>query len=239
MLDERFHEEINACRPGSHDIDEPEMSRLAEARVDDPALRARYEAVQQLDARLADAFAAVPVPSGLAARLLAGIQQAPAPAAADESLAASDRVAPDTILVTQASEGRVLSPAGRRHWVTRRRSLAALAASLLVATGLWAAFRSVATPAPSEMTTEAAVWYERLADQWQPIAEAPANLPIPATIVGDARGWQAATKVVGRRGVVYRLAQGRKHGPSYSSFPRGDPTCRPSFHSLRSRRPEG
>ena len=88
--------------------------------------------------------------------------------------------------------------------------LAALAASILAATGLWTAFRSPAAPASGEVTTEAAVWFERLADHWLPIAEAPANLPLPAAIVGNPRGWQALSKTVARRGVVYSLAQGAK-----------------------------
>jgi hypothetical protein len=88
--------------------------------------------------------------------------------------------------------------------------LAALAASILAATGLWTAFRSPAAPASGEVTTEAAVWFERLADHWLPIAEAPANLPLPSAIVGNPRGWQALSKTVARRGVVYSLAEGAK-----------------------------
>ncbi|HEY1785223.1 MAG TPA: hypothetical protein VGG30_06720 [Pirellulales bacterium] len=204
MLDERFHDEIDACRPGSRDLDEPEMSQLAEALAHDPQLRSRYDALQRLDARLVEAFAAVPVPAGLAARLIAGVQnnagllEAPAPSTAPLVVAAP---APQTI---------PLSASPARRAIPRRRVLAALAASLLVATGLWAAFRGPSAPAAGEVTTEAAEWFAGLADQWQPIAEAPAKLPLPAAIVGNPRGWQTVSKAVARRGVVYSLAQGPK-----------------------------
>jgi hypothetical protein len=198
MLDRRFHEEIDACRPGSRDIDEPEMSRLAEALSHDPALRTRYEAVQRLDARLGEAFAAVAVPAGLAERLLAALPPAAAPSPATtpaDTVPAASSAPADVVRLT------------RRARVPSRRVLAAMAASILVAVGLWATFRSPAASVAPEMTSEAANWYEALADRWQPIAEAPADLPLPAAIVGQPRGWQAIGKAIAKRGVVYRLGK--------------------------------
>jgi hypothetical protein len=201
MHDQRFHDEIDACRPGSRDLDEPEMAQLAEALAHDPHLRSRYDAVQRLDARLVEAFAAVPVPAGLAARLIAGLQ----PSAGLQPTS----VAPESVAQPPA-QVIALAPAAVRHPLPRRRLLAALAASILLATGLWTVFHSPATPAAGELTTEAAQWFERLTDDWQPIAQAPANLPLPAAIVGHPRGWQALAKTPAGRGVVYSLAQGAK-----------------------------
>jgi hypothetical protein len=60
------------------------------------------------------------------------------------------------------------------------------------------------------MTTEAALWFQRLADRWQPMLQAPADLPLPSGIVGNPRGWQPLAKTTVGRGVVYSLAQGAK-----------------------------
>ncbi|HEX4147054.1 MAG TPA: hypothetical protein VHY91_26385 [Pirellulales bacterium] len=209
MLDQRFQEEIDACRPGSHDLDEPEMSPLAEALAHDPALRAHYDATQRLDARLVDAFAAVAVPADLAARLLAGLQRSAEsqPAVTDARVAAPVSTAP---AVPAPATTLALPHAAARRPLSRRRVLTALAASVLAATGVWTVLRSTSTPAAGELSTEAAQWFADLNDHWQPIAEAPANLPLPSAVVGKSRGWQAVTKTVARRGVVYSLAKGAK-----------------------------
>ena len=58
------------------------------------------------------------------------------------------------------------------------------------------------------MTSEAAQWFSQLADAWQPVDRAPADLPLPPAIVGKSLSWQVVAKAVARHGVVYRLSQG-------------------------------
>jgi hypothetical protein len=188
MLAKWFRDEIEACRPGSRDIDEPEMSQLADALSHDSRVRLQYETVQRLDARVKDAFADVPVPAGLADRLLAGLNQ-PSPK-------------------ETASEVVPLSlSANRDRFISRRRMIVSVAAAILLSAGIWL-LRSPSVPTGGEVTSEAAQWFTQLADLWQPIAQAPADLALPSAIAGDPRGWQSVAKTIARKGIVYRLTQG-------------------------------
>ena len=139
MLAKWFHDEIEACRPGSRDVDDPQMSQLADALIHDPAVRQRYEAAQRLDGRLGEAFRAVPVPAGLADRLLARLEQLPATT--------------ETSTAETSTAGAVPAVRHRRFTSRRltsrrfaaRRLVVALAAALLLAVGIWA-LRSPSAP---------------------------------------------------------------------------------------------
>jgi hypothetical protein len=193
MLAKWFRDEIEVCRPGSRDIDEPEMSQLSDALAHDPAVRRNYEFVQQLDARVAEAFGSVPIPAGLAARLLTAVGRA------QEAATSINRLAEPVAGLPLAL--------GRRRWMSRRRLVVALAASIVLGAGLWR-LTSPANPAGGEVTSEATRWCGQLADVWQPLAEAPADLALPPSIVGTTGGWQAVPKGIARHGVAYRLTQG-------------------------------
>lgn len=61
---------LEACRPGSQDIDDPSFAFLASRIAADAGLAERYECLQQHDASIAAAFHDVPVPEDLADRLV-------------------------------------------------------------------------------------------------------------------------------------------------------------------------
>jgi|GEM_PF-1887169 len=71
-----IYEAMEACRPGSRDLSDPELGFLAQALAEDPALAARYRWVQAVDQQVAAAFADVPVPEGLEVRLMEHLQTA-------------------------------------------------------------------------------------------------------------------------------------------------------------------
>lgn len=66
---------IDACRPGSEDLQRELPSELAGEIRRDERLAGRYRAIQQFDQAVADAFDGVPLPAGLESRLLAAIAQ--------------------------------------------------------------------------------------------------------------------------------------------------------------------
>jgi hypothetical protein len=127
--DPRLLEALEACRPGSDDLAQPEMaglaSRLAEsAELDE--LRAR---LQRLDVALADAFHDVPVPEGLEARVLARLAGAQPGGVEPEHAAAS----PSAVAAPPAT-APVPARSRRRPWRVRWWLVAgpALAASILI-----------------------------------------------------------------------------------------------------------
>jgi len=68
--DQRIIEALEVCRPGSDDVADPALRILAEAIEADPELAQLYARLQEVDGRVAAAFADVPVPEGLEGRLL-------------------------------------------------------------------------------------------------------------------------------------------------------------------------
>jgi len=122
MTDERnLYDAIEACRPGSSDLVAPELDWLARELERDPAAREFYDRVQRTDAAIAEAIADVPVPAGLAERLIAGLS-----AKQQEENAASDPAAP----MPAAAQSAVTATGATRR---TRRWLMLTAAACVVA----------------------------------------------------------------------------------------------------------
>ncbi len=74
--DERILEALEVCRPicrghtGGQDLSDPVLAELADLLSTNPELRKLYERLQAVDAKLAAAFQEVPVPEGLAQRIV-------------------------------------------------------------------------------------------------------------------------------------------------------------------------
>ena len=71
IQDPRIREAMEACRPGSDDLEDPALVFLAEQLAADPKLGHVFERLQRLDGTVAEAFGDVPVPDGLADRITA------------------------------------------------------------------------------------------------------------------------------------------------------------------------
>ena len=233
MLDERFHDEIDACRPGSRDLDEPEMSQLAEALTHDPV-------------------ASRPLRSRAAARRAAGrsVCRGPGPSRSGRPsvsrpasrcrtpVANRRRRSQTTPAPVAPSVAGAINPviggtcAGfpchgdRSHGLarSRRRVLAALAASLLVATGLWTAFRSPAAPAAGELIERSGPWFAGLSDQWQ------ADRRGPGRSAAAGRHRRQSARVASR-------FQNRSPDEALSTAWRRGPNRGRSCSSLSARRP--
>ena len=77
--DPRILEALEACRPGSDDLQDPAMEPLARQIGVFPELGTLYDRLQRTDRAIAVAFHRVPVSVGLAARILARLAGAPDP----------------------------------------------------------------------------------------------------------------------------------------------------------------
>jgi hypothetical protein len=133
-------EALEACRPGSNDIDSPEFSPLAAELAASPRLDELYERLQRVDAAVAGAFADVPMPEGLAERILARVlagDKAKVPATVEGEKSAIARAVEQAVLPANVSQAEAISnrPAAARAakvplwgWVS--------AAVLLIAVGV-------------------------------------------------------------------------------------------------------
>ncbi|MGO8747628.1 MAG: hypothetical protein ACLQNE_16780 [Thermoguttaceae bacterium] len=77
VYNSRILELLEACRPGSDDLSDPAMASLNAQMAASRELDDLYERLQKLDGCLAAAFHDVPVPDGLADRILARLNAAP------------------------------------------------------------------------------------------------------------------------------------------------------------------
>lgn len=130
-LDPRLCEAIEACRPGSDDLQAPEMASLREQLAADLELQQFYDRVEHFDRRVAEAFRDVAVPEGLEASILARLGIAGLTPAAADSPGDVSKTAP--IRRALRDQALAASPSRRsRRWFFR--TAAAVAASLLVGT---------------------------------------------------------------------------------------------------------
>ncbi len=196
----RQRELIDALLPQTESEDDcglaaAEMEEFRAAVAQDPRLAAELRRVQAWDRQLSPALDDVPIPAGLADRLLAAV----------------------TAEISQAESSTIVAPAKPEGSVSRRRALwgigmvAGIAASLLLAIFL--------RPTPTIYLESAALLDEirqelpALSDQWSTeLASAAATHPVDdLALAASARRWQLFDTSLDRQAVVYDLAlPGRK-----------------------------
>jgi hypothetical protein len=232
----RLLEALEACRPGSDDFDRLLEARSREAVRADAGLTARYRRLQRLDGVIGRAFADVPVPVGLDARLMAAlaadalvgrVEASSSEASRGEnswgeasraqvSRAQESRVAAPTSNPLHASAAAPVEPArfSRRGWLAVCGATAAATAAGLA--GLWL----LRSNRPGEMTVEqlldeAFALHEQLEDRLPPAVEVdlrnpPVDFPMSAKISRRAgivpRRRPLDGRLLGRPGSAYELA---------------------------------
>ena len=203
-MNEHLREQLEACRPGSDELREPEMTALAEQLARDPELRAQWERIGQFDAAVAEAFDEVPVPPELADRLLTAL------GAADASNQPSplDEIPLDEPLLQTATTSPVPRRRSRRWAIV---AATAVAASLLVAVGMWLT-RTGPSIGSAELVRQSHGWRQEVlqgdAGQWQTdIAAAPRDdYPLPRSVTASAKAWQRVAALDDPSAVAFDLA---------------------------------
>ncbi len=198
-------EAMDACRATNNDLSLPELASLADHLASDPAANRLFDRVQRLDRRLVTAARDVPVPVGLAERILTGVASHATDADVFER-ASTDVNNCEPVPATD------IPPA--RHRVSRRSWwLAAAAASVLVA----AAFEF--WPRPVELTAErlredSGEWAKQLWNspaRWNSFSaeqRAKSSYPLPPTIIAPASRWADVSEEVDRSAIAYDLSSG-------------------------------
>lgn len=189
----QYRELLDACRPGSDDLAQPDMAVARAALEENPALRRQAARMEQFDRAVASAMHDVSVPEGLKERLLAKL----AKAAVDAPAAV---VSENSVLSAHAAGGR-----RRRLLLATMGTLAALAACAAVAVAIrwntagedWqpAAVAGAAAPSFDE--------YALRADGWS-AGVAPAY-PLGQFLVANRQLLHRSVDVAGCSGAAYRV----------------------------------
>ncbi len=214
---------LDACRPCSDDLQSPELLEAAEAVSSDAHTRMIYQRIQSFDARIVRVMHDLPVPAGLAERLIAAMPISAVPvsagpvcvgptAAVDIAVAAASASESSGCLVAPASglspAASGLSPAAR-GWHPLRW---ALAASLLVAVcgiGYWAHLNGrAAIIDEGQLASQAAEWHLQVMarDAWTGDLDLAQKFPPSKQVVSPVR-LTDATQLTGHAAAVYDLSR--------------------------------
>ncbi len=179
---ERFREQIDACRPGSADLSLAELAELAALVKHDREVANELSRSQALDRAVSEALHDVPVPSGLADRLMAAMQTEATPAVALAERRGSNE--PDRDIRRRFSR--------RQWWLTG--GVIALA-TLLVAIAL-PFVRLEREVVQEELGLDVAGWLSNLSQptsKWKPVATValPQGMELDPAVNGKALRWQS------------------------------------------------
>jgi len=207
--DPRIWELIEACRPGSDDLEDPLLAPLAEQLAANPELADLFERLQHLDASLAEAFRDVPLPDGLEDRIttrLAAVRNG-------RKASTEDQPALETPAGEPAAEPRRRFS---RRWLLAAGAVAAVAASLVLA--IVVPDRALPVLDRDEVLKAAKADFENWIAQGQlvgngkPRADYPLSRDIDPRRVPQTR-WRSIDNFLGCRGVAYDLNLGRPGVP--------------------------
>ncbi|MFO0903912.1 MAG: hypothetical protein U0939_12980 [Pirellulales bacterium] len=189
-----LHQMLDACRPEHADWNEPEMTALAAALAHDDALNELQLASQAFDRAVQSQIADLPVPAGLAQRLLA---QLTAPEAASTEVGLAEPA---------AAAFPPVSRRARRVWLS---ATAAAACLTLALSGVWWWSHTVRPPASAEeLAAAASEWGTALqqSETWNSALEAAPREYAPSRQVrAKALGWQTMSTPFDRQATSYAL----------------------------------
>ena len=199
-MDRRTIEGLEACRPNSDDLRSPELSDVARCVQQDPETRIAYERVQAWDASISNALEQVPVPAGLAERILGRLEPVSLPAQPDAVILAISTA--EQMVTERKTSGwsRPIRFGSRRQWL----AAGSLTAAALLVTAFLSTWLRTDVPRPLEGLADG--WLQRLADSWQPAEQAPRGFALPSGVTATPMGWQ---QLGNPRGVAYKLSDGK------------------------------
>ncbi len=201
--DERLLEALEVCRPGGDELCDPPFAELAEHLSTSPELKGLYDRVQRVDVEVAAAFHEVPIPEGLAERILKCLA-----AAVEEPAVEAPQETVQPVTPLPAAD---VPQAGKR--VSRRRLLAGVlstGAALLVGVGIyyWATREVYDT---ARVLGEAAEFFSNDSHEGGHLLadghHGPDGYPFSREVRDDVREirWRQIRGFLGRDGVAYDL----------------------------------
>lgn len=210
--DPHLWEALEACRPGSDDLSDPGMADLAAEMAASPELKAAHERLQNLDRAMAEAFQDVPVPEGLADRILARLQAAQGENATDEASPQKETAIPavEAVLAASGAPARV----SRRWWFALAGGVG-LAASLLLVLFLVRMLHAPLRIPKEQLLTEAINslnrdWKDGIwgtGQRWAPEVSEPAGYPFSSALPSSyhVAKWRRVSGFLDQEVVAYDL----------------------------------
>jgi len=205
IQDPSILEAMEACRPASDDCADPALASLAAKMESDPALRDLYTRLQRVDSVVGDAFRDVPVPDGLAERIMQRLASARGGPVASAVEAAAEPA---------ATEEPAAATAGRRERVSRRWLLAGagVVSTVLAASVLVAVFFPWPEPEPYtrsqvwELAIEFSAGEADVVGELISVAQPPGEYPFSRDVLPlpDIR-WRRIEGFLGCQGVAYDM----------------------------------
>jgi hypothetical protein len=171
-----IREQIDACRAGSADLSLPHVAELARRVEYDPAVAEELRRSQRFDESIGKAMHDLPVPAGLAERILAA-REAPG-AAAEVSLPP----ACDNVMKTSGG-------LGRRIWLAAAGSLSLAVLLTVVVYKLAPAWRRPISQ--TELAADTATLLSDLPSSGWRTDGLPNQVPIDPAVLAAPRQWQA------------------------------------------------
>lgn len=205
-----LREAIDACRPGSADLALPELALLAEAAERDPAVAAELARGQRFDGLVAEALDDVPVPAGLAERLLAGAASSRLSTAVQSAVEYAESSAAATAVALPAPADR----STRRSWLWRvaGAGLATLAVAVVALVAGPLTWRP-ATPGAAttqDLLAEVDAWMDASSaghGAWRNMtAPVPTGFSHPSAVVVRPQQWRSFRTGAGEAAVAYDLS---------------------------------
>jgi hypothetical protein len=210
---------LDACRPASSDLREPDMRGIAESVASDPRAAEIRVRIERIDLAALRAMHNISLPSGLENRLVARLREAtqPTPFVGSE---------------TDASRTR-------RRWLAWSAGFAAVAAATIAAVMI---FRSP-LPLYEQDLASSRQWHDELValDDWQTLPAGAQNWPEFSKLNVMPRGYRDASSNVGRDAYAYDLSMPGRPKATLFIIPQearvglpGSPPLRPESFTLGS-----
>lgn len=204
---QRILEGIDACRPASDDIRDPDLAFLAGELERDPQTRGLYQLGQKLDASIAAALNDIPVPQDLSQRILARL------AAAQPAIEVPPELQPSAH-ATNVEPASLDQPRRSRRWLLGTAIGGAVAAGLATVIAKLPSRPAVTQENLDDFVREFFKGEQNVAagipiDQQAPPTDFPPSSLL--SIRGNMR-WRKVAGLLDTRGVAYDLAQGGRQG---------------------------
>ncbi len=204
---------IEACRPGSADLELSDLSFVAQAINNDEEAERLYAQVQQSDTALAKAFREVTAPEGLQERLLAGLAAEETPAA--ESPQGNVCVEHPSERAEEAVVPAAPAKRATTKWTSRQAvGFGAAAACILVAVTLAVNYFGQEEPlSADEVAAIVADLHAQDAEDWKDdLSAAPVARPVTKQLKRSLNPtqWRMTTVLGDQQAVAYRYSSPRR-----------------------------